>query len=57
MSAEVRALFLAVALVLFVVAAFIEFSARNGRSLGFVAAGLAAGITPAFWDAWELATE
>lgn len=59
MSAEIRALFLGVAVVLFVLAAYDEFktSTNRPRAVGLVAAGLAAATIPAFWDALDAATD
>jgi hypothetical protein len=59
MSAEIRALFLGLAVLLFVLAAYDEFRStpNRPRSLGLVAAGLAAATFPAFWDALDVALD
>lgn len=60
MSAELRALFLGIAILLFVLAAYDEFrtaGASRPRSIGLVAAGLGSAFFPAFWDALDLALE
>lgn len=52
MSPELRAIFLGVAFVLFVVAAFVSYGRVN-----LLALGAASAIAPFAWDAFELATE
>lgn len=59
MSAEFRAFFLAIAIVLFVIAAWDEFRRTPNRptSLGLIGAGLACAFFPAAWDAVDLALD
>lgn len=59
MSAEFRALFLALAILLFLIAAWDEFRKTPNRptSLGLIAAGLASAFFPAAWDAVDAAFE
>lgn len=59
MSAEIRALFLGFAVLLFVLAAYDELRAapNRPRAVGLIAAGLAAATFPAFWDAMDIALD
>lgn len=59
MSVELRALFLGLAVILFLLAAYDELRSvpNRPRSLGLVAVGLAAATIPAFWDALEAAVD
>lgn len=57
MSVELRAVFLGLAIALFVLAAWDELKGapNRPRAVGLVAAGLASATVPAFWDALDAA--